>query len=69
MRAAVYEELAPHERSDAHRRAARLLHARAALPEQVAGHLVRAAPEGDEQTVELLQDAARRAMTRVHCVG
>jgi|AntDryMetagUQ889_1029465.scaffolds.fasta_scaffold02050_3 DNA-binding CsgD family transcriptional regulator/tetratricopeptide (TPR) repeat protein len=64
VRAAVYEELTPRARSEAHRRAADLLHARSALPEQVASQLLRAAPQGDEQTVELLRVVARRATTR-----
>jgi DNA-binding CsgD family transcriptional regulator len=64
VRAAVYEEIGAPERSQAHRRAAALLTARDAAPDRIASQLVRAAPEGDAETVELLRAAAEQAGTR-----
>jgi DNA-binding CsgD family transcriptional regulator len=50
------------ERDRAHRRAARLLHAGLAPPGQVAAHLVRVRPAGDDWVVARLREAARAAM-------
>jgi DNA-binding CsgD family transcriptional regulator len=50
------------ERDRAHRRAARLLHADLAPPGQVAAHLVRVRPAGDDWVVARLREAARAAM-------
>jgi len=49
-------------RDQAHRHAARLLHADGAPPGQVAAHLVRAVPAGDGWVLARLQEAARAAM-------
>jgi DNA-binding CsgD family transcriptional regulator len=46
----------------AHRRAARLLHADAAPPGQVAAHLLRVRPAGDGWVLARLREAARAAM-------
>src|SRR5580704_15736301 len=46
----------------AHRRAARLLHADAAPPGQVAAHLMRVRPAGDGWVLARLREAARAAM-------
>ena len=52
----------PAERDRAHRRAARLLHADLAPPGQVAAHLVRVRPAGDDWVLARLREAARAAM-------
>jgi DNA-binding CsgD family transcriptional regulator len=60
--AAIYADLAPAARSDAHRSAARLLAEARAPSEQVAAHLLAAEPAGDELTVRRLREAAAAAI-------
>jgi hypothetical protein len=62
--AAIYETLTLAERDSGHARAARLLDAAGAGPEQVAAHLLRTPPAGNQRVVATLRDAARRAGTR-----
>jgi DNA-binding CsgD family transcriptional regulator len=62
LRAAVYGALPRHERGAIHRRAARLLAAQGATSEQVAVHLLEAAPVADPEAVEALRRAAGSAM-------
>ena len=50
-------------RSEGHGRAARLLHARGAAPEEVASQLALTAPRGDAWVVEALRAAAARALS------
>ncbi|HKD93942.1 MAG TPA: AAA family ATPase [Gaiellaceae bacterium] len=64
VRAAVYAEIDPGERSAAHKRAAEALLTADAPPEQAAAHLVHALPEGDPAVVETLRGAARSARSR-----
>src|ERR1700759_2602545 len=54
--------LASGERDRAHRHAARLLHADMAPPGQVAAHLVRVRPAGDDWVLARLRAAARAAL-------
>ena len=58
---AIYNDLPVRARSEGHGRAARLLHARGAAPEEVASQLALTAPRGDEWVVEALRAAAARA--------
>ena len=64
VRAAVYDDLAPALRSLAHGRAARLLAAEGADPEQVAAHLLARGPTGEAWIVERLRAAASTALGR-----
>ena len=61
LRAAVYADLSEPERALAHDRAADLLAAAGANPQQVAAHLVHVPPRGRTSVVATLQEAARRA--------
>jgi DNA-binding CsgD family transcriptional regulator len=61
VRDAVYRDLPPGERELAHARAAQVLQAAGAPPEQVAAQLVASPRRGDAAVVEALADAARRA--------
>jgi DNA-binding SARP family transcriptional activator len=61
---AVYRDLAPAERQLRHDRAARVLHAAGAPPEQVAAHLLTAPNRGDPWVVSVLQASAREAAHR-----
>lgn len=58
VRGTLYHELGPGERSNAHARAARLLHAAGVHPARVVTHLLAAEPAGDPEAVELLRFAA-----------
>lgn len=61
VRATVYDGIDPADRVEAHRSAARMLRpARGGLG-QVATHLLRVPPTGDDHVVELLRDAAWEA--------
>ena len=60
---AIYNDLPVRARSEGHGRAARLLHARGAAPEEVASQLALTAPRGDEWVVEALRAAAARALS------
>jgi predicted ATPase len=62
VRTAVYADLAPRERADAHARAARLLHSSGAAVDRVAAHLMNTDPAGDPTVVELLRTAATAAL-------
>jgi predicted ATPase len=64
IRAAVYDALPLPERERGHARAAQLLDAAGAGPEQVAAHLLRTPPAGDLRVVATLRDAARGAGSR-----
>ena len=61
VRAAVYDDLAPAARSLAHMRAARLLAAEDADPEQVAAQLLACEPAGEPWVAEQLRAASRTA--------
>jgi DNA-binding CsgD family transcriptional regulator len=62
IRAALEASLSGGERDQAHRCAARLLHADGAPPGQVAAHLAGVRPAGDDWVVARLREAARAAM-------
>jgi DNA-binding CsgD family transcriptional regulator/tetratricopeptide (TPR) repeat protein len=62
LRQAVYGEIPGAERALAHARAARLLHDEGAPLEHVAGQLLAAEARGDRCTVDLLRQAAGRAL-------
>ena len=62
VREAVYRELPPGQRELLHTRAARLLQASGASPEQVAAQLLVAPGRGETATVDLLLEAARGAL-------
>jgi DNA-binding CsgD family transcriptional regulator len=62
VRRAIYDELAPGQRSLAHVRAAELLAAEGAEPETVAGHLLLTQPLGSVETIEMLRAAAAHAL-------
>ena len=64
VRAAVYAELSPVERSRGHTRAARLLAESGAEPERVAAQLLLTTPTGDAWATSTLRDAARSALGR-----
>jgi DNA-binding CsgD family transcriptional regulator len=64
LRAAVYDELAAGERSEAHARAASLLAGEGADPDAVAAHLLLSAPAGQREVTEQLRLAASRALAR-----
>ncbi len=64
VRTAVYDAIPPGERSDLHRRAARLLHAESAGNDAVSAHLLSCEPAGEAWASQALSaaaiDAARR---------
>lgn len=60
---AIYNDLPVRARSEGHGRAARLLQAHGAAPEEVASQLALTAPAGDAWVVEALRVAAARAMS------
>jgi DNA-binding CsgD family transcriptional regulator len=64
VRAAIYEDLLPHERAAAHARAARDLAAADAPAAVIGAHLLHSSPSGDEWSVEILRRAAREALAR-----
>ncbi|HEX2232061.1 MAG TPA: LuxR C-terminal-related transcriptional regulator [Thermoleophilaceae bacterium] len=64
VRQAIYGALSPGERGQAHERAARLLHERAAAAEAVAAHLLEVPPAAAEWVVARLREAAHRATSR-----
>jgi DNA-binding CsgD family transcriptional regulator len=61
VRGAVYEQIPPQQGQALHAGAARLLSARGAESEQVARHLLRLPPAGDQGRVAVLRSAARHA--------
>ena len=64
VRAAVYGGLPDRVRAATHRSAARLLAESGATVEQVCGHLLEAPATGDEEVVDALRTAARRALAQ-----
>ncbi|MBC3192830.1 AAA family ATPase [Pseudonocardia sp. C8] len=64
VRDAVYQDVTPVARAQAHARAARLLAARYAPAEQVAVHLLAVPPRGDGWVVDTALQAARTAARR-----
>ena len=64
VESAVYDDLPLGEREMAHARAAHVLAAAGASPEQVAAHLLVVPPRGDAAVVEALREAAARAVER-----
>lgn len=64
VRTALYSELAPGERAQLHRRAARMLAGEHADLDVVAAHLLASEPAGEAWAVDLLLDAAERAAAR-----
>jgi DNA-binding CsgD family transcriptional regulator len=64
LRAAVYGAIPERRRAETHRRAAQLLIASGAAPEQVCGHLLEAPATGQAAVVNMLRSAAERSLTR-----
>jgi DNA-binding CsgD family transcriptional regulator len=64
VRTAVYEELAPGARAQAHGRAARLLASQGAGPERVAAQVLLCEPAGTPDAVQALRKAAAAALDR-----
>jgi DNA-binding CsgD family transcriptional regulator len=64
VREAVYADIGPHERANAHARAAAILAAAGAHDERIAAQLVEAAPSGDSERVELLRRVGAEALAR-----
>ncbi len=64
VRRALYEQLAPAAREQAHDRAAEVLHERGAPPEQVASHLLETEPRGRDWATAELRAAAGAARGR-----
>ncbi len=64
VRHAVYESLPAAARAESHRRAARMLADEAASTGEIAGHLLRCAPAGDQWVVAKLREAADAALRR-----
>ena len=62
VRTAIYEDLAPGERSATHRRIAELLAAEGAELDPIAGHLLLSHPTGSPETIATLRGAAVHAM-------
>ena len=62
VRTALHHELPAGERAAAHARAAALLRARGAHPQQLAAHLVATEARGDRATVETLLEAGAKAL-------
>ncbi len=72
VRSAVYQEIPTGERSRLHALAAELLRNEGFPADRIAGHLLVSDPCGDPESVEVLRDAARTALTRgadVHAVS
>jgi hypothetical protein len=61
VRESVYADIGPHERAEAHARAARVLTARGAPAERVAAQLAGARPAGDAAGVALFRQVAADA--------
>jgi DNA-binding CsgD family transcriptional regulator len=64
VRTALYFETREGERAQLHRRAARMLAAEDADVDAVAAHLLAADPDNEDATIEVLQQAADRALAR-----
>ena len=64
LRAAIYDEIAPGERSTLHRESARLLAAEGAELDAIAAQLLATEPTGSAEVIAQLRDAAAFALTR-----
>lgn len=64
VEAAVYDDVPLGERELQHDRAAQVLAAAGASPEQIAAHLMLVPPRGDAGVVDILSEAAARAVER-----
>jgi DNA-binding CsgD family transcriptional regulator len=64
VREAVYADIGPNERAEAHARAAVILCALGAAEERTAAQIVEAKPAGDPERVELLRRVAADALVR-----
>lgn len=64
VRQAIYEDIGPGERAEAHERAARVLAERHSEPERIASHLLSTEPAGDEWAFQRLVEAADRALAQ-----
>jgi hypothetical protein len=64
VRIAVYDEISPHQRAGAHRRAAELLRTWGVPVERVAAHLVNTEPARDQRLVEVMREAAAAAFAQ-----
>ncbi len=64
VRNAVYEHVAPSERSELHSRVAAILREDGAPLGRIAEHLLKADPAGDREVVALLRSAAEEAIAR-----
>ena len=64
VRHAIYEDIAPGERAEAHARAARVLGERHAEPERIATHLLACEPAADPWAYEQLLEVADRALAQ-----
>ena len=64
VREAIYRDIPPAEREQAHRRAAELFDAIGAAPERIAGQLIHVSPSGSEWLVDRLCTAAHEAAAR-----
>jgi DNA-binding CsgD family transcriptional regulator len=64
VRESVYVDIGPHERAEAHARAAGILAASGASDERIAAQIVEATPVGDPHRVELLRRVAADALRR-----
>jgi DNA-binding CsgD family transcriptional regulator len=62
--ASVYADIPAFARARAHRQAADLLAAEGAPPDAVAAHLLLTRPDGQQQTVQALREAAVRALAK-----
>jgi DNA-binding CsgD family transcriptional regulator len=61
---AIYEEIPPAARADAHGRAARILAAEQVAPDEIATHLLLSEPMGSSEVVDQLRAAASHALAR-----
>jgi DNA-binding CsgD family transcriptional regulator len=64
VREAVYADIGPHQRAEAHARAAEILASGGASEERVAAQIVEAEPAGDAERVELLRRVGADALAR-----
>lgn len=64
VREAVYGDIGPRARGEAHARAAEILHASGASEERIAAQISEAPPAGDAERVELLRRVAALALVR-----
>ncbi|HEX5608655.1 MAG TPA: AAA family ATPase [Solirubrobacterales bacterium] len=62
VRNAIYTDMPVGQRAESHARAANLLRAHTALPEQIATQLLACEPRGEEEAAEALAEAGERAL-------